>query len=98
MHKKQLEEPTVQAGEQSTAAESTGTESSTTETAELGKITVGVCADPYGDMFEDCIAPSLHELGYETEVIEISDIVKPIYNIYSASLPNLGGADKKMIT
>lgn len=48
--------------------------------AQLGekqKITVGVCAGPYGDMFEDCIAPSLHELGYETEVIEISDIVTP---------------------
>ena len=48
-----------------------------TDTAERPKITVGVCAGPYGDMFEDCIAPSLHELGYETEVLEISDIVTP---------------------
>ena len=41
------------------------------------KITVGVCAGPYGDMFEDCIQPSLEELGYEVEIIEISDIVTP---------------------
>ncbi len=71
------EEQAVQTGTQSTEAESTVAESSDTEPAELGKITVGVCAGPYGDMFEDCIAPSLHELGYETEVIEISDIVTP---------------------
>ena len=44
---------------------------------EQEKITVGVCAGPYGDMFEDCITPSLNELGYEVEVIEISDIVTP---------------------
>ncbi|MCR5719880.1 MAG: metal ABC transporter substrate-binding protein [Lachnospiraceae bacterium] len=44
---------------------------------EKGKITVGVCAGPYGDMFEDCIKPSLNELGYEVEIIEISDIVTP---------------------
>ncbi len=41
------------------------------------KVTVGVCAGPYGDMFEDCIQPSLEKLGYEVEIIEISDIVTP---------------------
>ena len=41
------------------------------------KVTVGVCAGPYGDMFEDCIKPSLNKLGYEVEIIEISDIVTP---------------------
>ena len=41
------------------------------------KITVGVCAGPYGDIFEDAITPSLNELGYDVEIIEISDIVTP---------------------
>ncbi len=41
------------------------------------KVTVGVCAGPYGDMFEDAIKPSLKELGYDVEIIEISDIVTP---------------------
>ena len=40
------------------------------------KVTVGVCAGPYGDMFEDCIQPSLEKLGYEVEIIEISDTHK----------------------
>lgn len=41
------------------------------------KVTVGVCAGPYGDMFADAIQPSLEEIGYEVEIIEISDIVTP---------------------
>ncbi|MCR4840112.1 MAG: metal ABC transporter substrate-binding protein [Lachnospiraceae bacterium] len=40
-------------------------------------IKVGVCAGPYGGMFEDCIQPSLEKLGYKVEIIEISDIVTP---------------------
>ncbi len=57
------------------------TESGSNATAsvetETTKITVGVCAGPYGDMFADCIQPSLEELGYEVEIIEFSDIVTP---------------------
>ncbi len=60
-----VEEQTEDSNEQSAAP------------VEQEKITVGVCAGPYGDMFEDCITPSLNELGYEVEVIEISDIVTP---------------------
>lgn len=41
------------------------------------KITVGVCAGPYGDMFKDAIAPTLEQEGYQTDVIEFSDIVTP---------------------
>ena len=62
-----------------TAAEADDAKAAGTEAApeESKKITVGVCAGPYGDMFEDCITPSLEELGYEVEIIEISDIVTP---------------------
>ena len=50
-----------------TAAEADDAKAAGTEAAseESKKITVGVCAGPYGDMFEDCITPSLEELGYE---------------------------------
>ena len=59
------------------AGETEEAEAAKTATDESKKITVGVCAGPYGDMFEDCITPSLEELGYEVEIIEISDIVTP---------------------
>ena len=60
-----------------TAGETEEAEAKEAATEETKKITVGVCAGPYGDMFEDCITPSLEELGYEVEIIEISDIVTP---------------------
>ena len=66
-----------EAAEEDTAAEADDAKAAGDEAAseESKKITVGVCAGPYGDMFEDCITPSLEELGYEVEIIEISDIV-----------------------
>lgn len=36
-------------------------------------IKVGVCAGPYGDMFEEAIKPSLEEQGYKVEMVEFSD-------------------------
>lgn len=38
---------------------------------------VGVCAGPYGDMFEEAIKPSLEKKGYEVEIVEFSDYVQP---------------------
>ena len=40
-------------------------------------IKVGVCAGPYGDMFEEAIKPSLEEKGYKVELTEFSDYVQP---------------------
>ena len=40
-------------------------------------IKVGVCAGPYGDMFEEAIKPSLEEKGYKVEMVEFSDYVQP---------------------
>lgn len=40
-------------------------------------IKVGVCAGPYGDMFEEAIKPSLEEQGYTVELVEFSDYVQP---------------------
>lgn len=40
-------------------------------------IKVGVCAGPYGDMFEEAIKPSLEEQGYKVEMVEFSDYVQP---------------------
>ncbi len=40
-------------------------------------IKVGVCAGPYGDMFKDCIQPTLEKQGYSVEIIEFSSIVEP---------------------
>lgn len=40
-------------------------------------IKVGVCAGPYGDMFEEAIKPSLEEKGYKVEITEFSDYVQP---------------------
>jgi D-methionine transport system substrate-binding protein len=38
---------------------------------------VGICAGPYGDMFDEAIRPSLEKLGYTVELIEFSDYVQP---------------------
>lgn len=38
---------------------------------------VGVCAGPYGDMFEEAIKPSLEKKGYKVEIVEFSDYVQP---------------------
>lgn len=40
-------------------------------------IRVGVCAGPYGDMFNEAIKPALEEKGYEIEMTEFSDYVQP---------------------
>ena len=40
-------------------------------------IRVGVCAGPYGDMFNEAIRPSLEEKGYTVEITEFSDYVQP---------------------
>jgi D-methionine transport system substrate-binding protein len=59
-----------------TSSDSTSEESNS-DSGESKKITVGVCAGPYGDMFKDAISPTLEKQGYEVEVIEFSDIVTP---------------------
>ena len=38
---------------------------------------VGVCAGPYGDMFEEAIKHSLDKKGYKVEIVEFSDYVQP---------------------
>lgn len=40
-------------------------------------IRVGVCAGPYGDMFNEAIRPALEEKGYEIKLTEFSDYVQP---------------------
>ncbi len=40
-------------------------------------IRVGVCAGPYGDMFEEAVKPSLEEKGYTVKIVEFSDYVQP---------------------
>ncbi|MCX8602462.1 MULTISPECIES: MetQ/NlpA family ABC transporter substrate-binding protein [unclassified Gilliamella] len=40
-------------------------------------IIVGVAAGPYGDMFEQAIAPGLVKKGYSVEIREFSDYVQP---------------------
>ncbi|MGN0605609.1 MAG: MetQ/NlpA family ABC transporter substrate-binding protein [Oscillospiraceae bacterium] len=40
-------------------------------------IRVGVCAGPYGDMFNEAIKPALEEKGYEIVITEFSDYVQP---------------------
>lgn len=40
-------------------------------------IRVGVCAGPYGDMFNEAIKPALEEKGYKIEMTEFSDYVQP---------------------
>ncbi len=63
--------------EKSDETEDKASNTDNTVSEEDKKVTVGVCAGPYGDMFADAIQPSLEELGYEVEIIEISDIVTP---------------------
>ncbi|MUH58723.1 ABC transporter substrate-binding protein [Bifidobacterium sp. GSD1FS] len=41
------------------------------------KVTVGVCAGPYGDMVEEVIAPLLKEKGYEVSTKVFNDYVQP---------------------
>ncbi len=76
---KDTAETKTEASEEKTeASEEKAEEAEAGEVSEDSKkVTVGVCAGPYGDMFEDCIKPSLTELGYDVEIIEISDIVTP---------------------
>lgn len=38
---------------------------------------IGVAAGPYGDMFEQAIAPGLIKKGYQVEIREFSDYVQP---------------------
>lgn len=72
------EETKTEAAEaETTEAEKAEEDKTDAKTDESKKVTVGVCAGPYGDMFEDAITPSLNELGYDVEIIEISDIVTP---------------------
>lgn len=49
----------------------------TSSAKEDKKITVGVCAGPYGDLFKDAIEPTLEKQGYSVEIKEFSDIVTP---------------------
>ncbi len=73
----EAKEAVAESAEVISEEESLQSEANAADANESKKITVGVCAGPYGDMFEDCITPSLEELGYEVEIIEISDIVTP---------------------
>lgn len=55
-----------------------GSKSTETKSSDESKvIRVGVCAGPYGDMFEEAIKPSLEEKGYKVEITEFSDYVQP---------------------
>lgn len=40
-------------------------------------IRVGVCAGPYGDMFNDAIKPQFEKAGYTVKLVEFSDYVQP---------------------
>lgn len=61
-------------GANSSAANSDSANGSSSEDKH---IKVGVCAGPYGDMFKDCIQPTLEKQGYSVEIIEFSSIVEP---------------------
>lgn len=50
------------------------------------KITVGVCAGPYGDMVTDVIAPLLKDDGYELETKLFNDYVQPDKALASGSI------------
>ena len=41
------------------------------------KVTIGVCAGPYGDMVEEVFAPLLKEKGYEVSTKVFNDYVQP---------------------
>lgn len=47
------------------------------ENKETNKLTVGVAAGPYGDMFKKAIVPGLEKKGYTVEIREFSDYVQP---------------------
>lgn len=41
------------------------------------KITIGVCAGPYGEMIKQAISPILEKKGYQVKVTEFSDYILP---------------------
>src|SRR5665647_458113 len=59
------------------ACQKTTATKTTTKSVPAKEIVVGVCAGPYGDMFQDAIKPSLEEKGYKVTIKEFSDYVQP---------------------
>ncbi len=44
---------------------------------ETKKITIGVCAGPYGEMVKQAISPILEKKGYKVKITEFSDYILP---------------------